>query len=221
MVGIARPMTRQGKGIQPAMGVSRVVRRSNSLCVYRGGQSKKHCAYIKGRRTRVIIGSPTAGRRRLGKLRAHAPKGGQWLNSRGQRASNTAQRLHSRGQRASNTAQRIGSPRSSPAVAVTTPKSSASDRMIAPGLPAVKRWLLESILANECIDLTELPPAKGRSKIMPNSLEGKVLLVHETDFQQTYPGHKHLDSVLLSVHGYCGPLLSHIYAYVHGLHGET
>ncbi len=79
----------------------------------------------------------------------------------------------------------IGSPRSSPAVAVTTPKSSASNCMIAPGLPAVKRWLLESILANECIDLTELPPAKGRSKIMPNSLEGKVLLMHETDFQQT------------------------------------
>ena len=45
-----------------------------------------------------------------------------------------------------------------------------------------------------------------------------MLLVHETDFQQTYPGHKHLDSVLLSVHGYCGPLLSresHIYAFMY------
>ena len=79
----------------------------------------------------------------------------------------------------------VGPVRSSPSVLSTPPKSSTVNCLIAPGLPAVKRWLLESILANECIDLTELPPAKGRSKVMPNSLEGKILLLHETDFQQT------------------------------------
>ncbi len=75
----------------------------------------------------------------------------------------------------------VGPVRSSPSV--MSPRSSAVNCLIAPGLPAVKRWLLESILV--CIDLTELPPAKGRSKVMPNSLEGKVLLLHETDFQQS------------------------------------
>ena len=56
--------------------------------------------------------------------------------------------------------------------------------VVVPGIPAIKKALAESILAGECIDLAELPPAKGRSKTLPSSLEGQVVLLHATDYLQ-------------------------------------
>ena len=57
--------------------------------------------------------------------------------------------------------------------------------VVAPGIPAIKKWLAESILAGECIDLAELPPAKGRGKNLSGSLEGQVVLLHAADYLQT------------------------------------
>ena len=57
--------------------------------------------------------------------------------------------------------------------------------VVAPGIPAIKKWLAESILAGECIYLAELPPAKGRGKNLSGPLEGQVVLLHAAD---TRPG---------------------------------
>ena len=56
--------------------------------------------------------------------------------------------------------------------------------VVAPGIPAIKKWLAESILAGECVDLVELPPAKGRGKNLSGSLEGQVVLLHAADYFQ-------------------------------------
>ena len=56
--------------------------------------------------------------------------------------------------------------------------------VVAPGIPAIKKWLAESILAGECIDLAELPPAKGRGKNLSGTLEGQVVLLHAVDYFQ-------------------------------------
>ena len=56
--------------------------------------------------------------------------------------------------------------------------------MVTPGIPAIKKWLAESILAGECIDLAELPPAKGRGKNLSGPLEGEVVLLHAADYFQ-------------------------------------
>ena len=56
--------------------------------------------------------------------------------------------------------------------------------VVAPGIPAIKKWLAESILAGECIDLAELPPAKGRGKNLSGPLEGQVVLLHAADYFQ-------------------------------------
>lgn len=46
------------------------------------------------------------------------------------------------------------------------------------GLPALPTRLLHRIWANEYIDFSELPPAKSRPRSLPHHLEGRVLLVH-------------------------------------------
>ena len=46
------------------------------------------------------------------------------------------------------------------------------------GIPALLKKLLKRIWADEYIDFSELPPAKGRQRNMPHHLEGRVLLIH-------------------------------------------
>ena len=43
------------------------------------------------------------------------------------------------------------------------------------GLPAITKKLLQKIQANEYLDFGELPPAKGKTKSVPQSLEGQVI----------------------------------------------
>lgn len=52
------------------------------------------------------------------------------------------------------------------------------------GLPALSKKLVAKILANEYIDFSELPPAKGKSRTMPQSLEGQVIVVQAADLLQ-------------------------------------
>ena len=40
------------------------------------------------------------------------------------------------------------------------------------GLPALSKKMVAKILANEYIDISELPPARGKGSTMPQSLEG-------------------------------------------------
>ena len=52
------------------------------------------------------------------------------------------------------------------------------------GLAALPKKLVKKIKANEYTDFTELPPAKGKSCPIPQSLEGQVLVVQVADLLQ-------------------------------------
>ena len=53
------------------------------------------------------------------------------------------------------------------------------------GLPSLSRKLVDKIIANEYVDFAELPPAKGKAKHMPHSVDGQVVVVQAVDlFQQ-------------------------------------
>jgi len=54
------------------------------------------------------------------------------------------------------------------------------------GLAALPKKLVSKILANEYIDFTELPPAKGKARNVPQSLEGQVLVVQAADLMQAW-----------------------------------
>ena len=53
------------------------------------------------------------------------------------------------------------------------------------GLPALPKKVVAKMLANEYIDFAELPPARGKSRSMPQSLEGQVIVVQAADLLQT------------------------------------
>ena len=52
------------------------------------------------------------------------------------------------------------------------------------GLPALPKKMVERILANEYIDFSEFPPAKGKVRSLPSGLEGQVVLVQAADLSQ-------------------------------------
>ncbi len=66
--------------------------------------------------------------------------------------------------------------------------SKASDAIVvAPGLPPLKRSLVDNILAGKFVELGELPPAKGLSKplsAMASGLEGQIVLLHAAELAQ-------------------------------------
>ena len=53
------------------------------------------------------------------------------------------------------------------------------------GLAALPRKIVEKILSNEYVDFTELPPAKGKSRPVPQSLEGQVIVIQAADLMAT------------------------------------
>ena len=63
-------------------------------------------------------------------------------------------------------------------------ESAGKPVVIAPGLPGLKKGLIDSILAGQYIDFTELPPAKGRTKALNSMLDGQVVLLQTSDFLQ-------------------------------------
>ena len=68
-------------------------------------------------------------------------------------------------------------------------ESSGSDtqpsKILGTGLPALSKKLVSRILNNEYIDFAELPPAKGKSRMLPHSLEGQVIVVQAANLLQT------------------------------------
>ena len=67
--------------------------------------------------------------------------------------------------------------------------SKMSDNIVVtPGIPALKRSMVELILSGKYVDLGELPPAKGFSKPLTSpssSLEGQVVLLQAADVLRT------------------------------------
>lgn len=53
------------------------------------------------------------------------------------------------------------------------------------GLPAIPRRMLDMALAGEYVDFAELPPARGKARSVPQSLEGQILIVQASDFMQS------------------------------------
>ena len=51
-------------------------------------------------------------------------------------------------------------------------------------LPALSKKLIARVLANEYIDFAELPPAKGKGRPMPPSLEGQIIVVQAAELMQ-------------------------------------
>ena len=52
------------------------------------------------------------------------------------------------------------------------------------GLPAIPAKLLQKIKANHYIDFAELPPAKGKNHLLPQSLEGQLVVVQAVGLTQ-------------------------------------
>lgn len=49
------------------------------------------------------------------------------------------------------------------------------------GLPALPKKLVERMVSGQYIDFSELPPAKGRTRSMPTSEEGQIVVVRAED----------------------------------------
>ena len=56
---------------------------------------------------------------------------------------------------------------------------------ISTGLPALQKKLVDRIRANKYIDFAELPPAKGKGRPLPQSLEGQIIVVQAADLMHT------------------------------------
>ena len=53
------------------------------------------------------------------------------------------------------------------------------------GLPALPKKWVEKIQAGEFVDFAELPPAKGKVRGTPNSLEGPIIVVQAADLMES------------------------------------
>ena len=53
------------------------------------------------------------------------------------------------------------------------------------GLPAVPGKTAEKIWAGEYVDFSDLPPARGKAKSLPSSMEGHIIVVQAADLAQS------------------------------------
>jgi hypothetical protein len=58
--------------------------------------------------------------------------------------------------------------------------------MLGQGLPVPPKRLMERIKAYLYVDFAELPPAKGRSRPAPQTLEGQLIVVQAADLFQNH-----------------------------------
>ena len=49
------------------------------------------------------------------------------------------------------------------------------------GLPALQKRLIDRIWANEYVDFTELPPARGKQRPPPQAAEGQIIILQAKD----------------------------------------
>ena len=50
------------------------------------------------------------------------------------------------------------------------------------GLPALPKKVVDRIVAGQYVDFIELPPARGRTRALPNSEEGHIIIIRADDF---------------------------------------
>ena len=62
--------------------------------------------------------------------------------------------------------------------------SASKPVVVAPGLPALRKGLVDSILAGHYVDFTELPPAKGRTKALNSGLDGQIVVLQAAEYLQ-------------------------------------
>ena len=55
---------------------------------------------------------------------------------------------------------------------------------MAPGLPLIRKVLVEAILSDQYVNCTDLSPVKGRTKAIASHLEGQVVLLQTLDYLQ-------------------------------------
>ena len=55
-----------------------------------------------------------------------------------------------------------------------------------PGLASLSKKLLDRIASGQYVDFSELPPAKGRTRSLPNAEEGHIVIIRADDPR---PGH--------------------------------
>ena len=53
------------------------------------------------------------------------------------------------------------------------------------GLPAIPRKAAEKIWAGEYIDFSDIPPARGKAKSLPSTMEGHKIVVQAADLAQS------------------------------------
>ena len=68
---------------------------------------------------------------------------------------------------------------------VEVPVRPSSSVATGEGLPALPKKWVERIQAGDYIDFAELPPAKGKVKGTPSSLEGQILVVQAADLMES------------------------------------
>ena len=78
----------------------------------------------------------------------------------------------------------IGPSTSSALIPSLGDSSTSKPVVVAPGLPALKKSLVDSILAGHFVDFTELPPAKGRTKAFNSRLDGQIVILQAAEYLQ-------------------------------------
>ncbi len=71
---------------------------------------------------------------------------------------------------------------------VSKPPKASDTVVAAPGIPALKRALVDLVLAEKYVDFGEFPPAKGLGKApsaLSGDLEDKIVLIQAADYLQT------------------------------------
>ena len=86
--------------------------------------------------------------------------------------------------------------------------STQSSTPLGTGLPALPKKLIARILANEYVDLAELPPAKGKARPMTQALEGQIVVVQAAELMQTKKMIPDLATWVQCFSTYCTVLLS-------------
>lgn len=56
---------------------------------------------------------------------------------------------------------------------------------LGPGLPAMPKKLVDRIEANEYVDFNDLPPAKGKGRLLSQPLEGQLVVIQAADLVQS------------------------------------
>ena len=66
----------------------------------------------------------------------------------------------------------------------TTPGTSQQLVSTGAGLPSLPKKMVDRICSNDYIDFAELPPARGKSRQLPQVLDGQVIVVQAADLLQ-------------------------------------